>query len=223
MKIKLLMFDLDGTLLNTIDDIANSMNNVLSANLYPSHSVSWYIDRVGNGSKKLLLDALPADHGLCEKRIKNLWDVYREEYRLNCAVLTKPYDGIPELLYSLAGSSMHIVVATNKPQNITEILLTTYFKGIEFLSVYGEKPGRPLKPDPYVAQEILSTSGVSQEQAIIVGDSEVDMVFAKKASIFSIGVLWGFRNRNILEEYGAGAIVERPAQIEEYLKVKSNE
>ena len=217
MKTKLCVFDLDGTLLDTIDDIANSMNRVLMANHYPSHSVGWYKKKVGNGAKRLLLDALPSMHGLCRENIDELVNVYKEDYNLSSIVLTKPYNGIPELLDHLAALSIQIAVVTNKPQNTAETLLKEYFSEVDFVAVRGESPGGPIKPDPVLVEEVLSIAKVSPNQSILIGDSEVDMILAQRASVFSIGVLWGFRDRGVLEGSGANAIIETPAQVVGYL------
>jgi len=217
MKIKLCIFDLDGTLLDTIDDIANSMNRVLMANQYPTYDVKWYKQNVGNGAKRLLLDALPAEHGLPPEKINELLTTYKKDYNSSSTVLTKPYDGIPELLEHLAALSVQVAVVTNKPQNIAETLLNEYFSDVNFIAVRGEYPGGPIKPDPVLAEEVLSIAEVSPDQAILIGDTEVDMTLAQKASIFGIGVLWGFRDRGVLEGSGANAIIETPAQVIEYL------
>ena len=217
MKIKLCIFDLDGTLLDTIDDIANSMNRVLMANQYPTYDVKWYKQNVGNGAKRLLLDALPAEHGLPPEKISELLTAYKKDYNSSSTVLTKPYDGIPELLEHLAALSVQVAVVTNKPQNIAETLLNEYFSDVNFIAVRGEYPGGPIKPDPVLAEEVLSIAEVSPDQAILIGDTEVDMTLAQKASIFGIGVLWGFRDRGVLEGSGANAIIKTPAQVIEYL------
>jgi len=217
MKIKLCIFDLDGTLLDTIDDIANSMNRVLTANRYPSHGVDWYKKNVGSGAKRLLFDALPAEHGLFTESTDELLKLYKEDYGSSSMVLTKPYDGIPELLDQLTALSIQVAVVTNKPQNTAEILLKEYFGEVNFVAVRGDYPGGPIKPDPVLAQEVLTLAKVSPDQAVLIGDTEVDMILAQRASIFSIGVLWGFRDRSVLEESGADTIIETPAQIIEYL------
>jgi len=217
MKTDLCIFDLDGTLLDTIDDIANSMNRILSANDYPTHSVKWYRDSVGNGAKNLLLDSLPAEHGLSDEKVGELLKVFKADYHENCAVLTKPYDGIPELLKYLVENSVKIAVITNKLQSITETMLKRYFEEIEFITIYGDGADRPIKPDPIVAETVLSIAKSTPDKSIYIGDSEIDMLFAQRSSIFSIGVLWGFRDRSVLEEFGANAIVEKPVQIIEHI------
>jgi len=179
--------------------------------------VEWYKKKVGNGAKRLLLDALPAEHGLCTENIGELLKVYKEDYDSSSMVLTRPYDGIPELLNHLTALSVQVAVITNKPQNTAETLLKVYFSGVNFVAVRGEYSGGPIKPDPLLVEEVLSIAKVSPDQSILIGDSEVDMILAQRASIFSIGVLWGFRDRGVLEGSGADAIVETPAQIIEYL------
>jgi len=217
MKTKLCIFDLDGTLLNTIDDITNSMNRVLGANGYPLHDAQWYKEKVGNGARKLMLDALPEDHNLSDADVDKLLNTYKDDYHNNCAVLSAPYAGIPELIDRLVEAKLKLAVITNKPQSITETLLKKYFEGIDFVAVYGDTPGKPIKPDPRVADIVLSAAGVTPDQTVFIGDSEVDMTFAKRSSLFAIGVLWGYRNRSIIEESGAEVIVDEPAQIIEYI------
>jgi len=211
------MFDLDGTLLDTIDDIAGSMNFVLSSNNFPTYDVLWYKANVGNGARNLLLDALPDGHGCSEDTFDRLLSMYIENYTRNSMVFTKPYNGVPELLRRLAGSSIQMAVATNKPQKSSEDVIKKYFPGIDFAMIRGIIPGRAIKPDPAAASEILGALGISPGETIYVGDTEVDMLFAQRSSLFSIGVLWGFRSREILETAGANVIIERPEQVMDYI------
>ena len=126
MKTKLCMFDLDGTLLDTIDDIANSMNFVLSLNNFPTYDVQWYKANVGNGARNLVLDVLPTEHKCKEDTIDRLLSMYIENYTKNSTVFTRPYDGVPELLRRLAGSSMQMAVATNL-KKAAKMLLRSIF------------------------------------------------------------------------------------------------
>jgi len=219
MKTKLCMFDLDGTLLDTIDDIANSMNFVLSLNNFPTYDVLWYKANVGNGARNLLLDALPNEHGCTEDTIDRLLSMYIEDYTKNSTVFTRPYDGVLELLRRLTESSIQLAVATNKPQVSSEDVVKKYFPEINFAVIRGIVPGRAIKPDPAAAFEILGALGISPEETIYVGDTEVDMIFAQRASLFSIGVLWGFRSREILEKAGAKVIIEKPEQVMDYISL----
>ena len=219
MKTKLCMFDLDGTLLDTIDDIACSMNFVLSSNDFPTHNVQWYKANVGNGARNLLLDALPDVHKCSEEKLDKLLSMYIEDYTKNSTVLTRPYAGIPELLQRLAGSSIQMAVATNKPQTSSEDVVKKFFPEINIAVIRGIIPGRAIKPDPSAAFEILRALGISPEETIYVGDTEVDILFAKRASLFSIGVLWGFRSREALEKAGAKVIIERPEQVLDYVNI----
>jgi len=217
MKTKLCIFDLDGTLLDTIDDIGNSMNHVIGANGYPPRSISWYKDNVGYGAKNLLEGALPADHGLSGERSTMLLTAFKEHYLRHSMDLTKPYEGITELLKHLEGNGVDIAVVSNKSDDVTKALIETFFGDISFVAVYGERSGIPGKPDPSLALDILSQTGLSPEQVIIIGDAETDVLFARNASIFSIGVTWGFRSRAVLIDCGADAIVDAPEQITEFL------
>jgi len=211
------MLDLDGTLLDSIDDIANSMNNILTAHGYPAQSTTQYKQFVGHGARKLLGRALPPDHGLSEETIGEMLEAFRGYYAHHNMDMTKPYDGIPELLRYMADAGIHLAVVSNKPQKSTEPLMKAFFADIEFVAVYGDLAGRPLKPDPYLAHELFKMTGVTPDQAVMIGDAEPDIIFAKNASVFSIGVLWGFRSREELEAAGPGAIVEHPDQIKALL------
>lgn len=217
MNIKLCIFDLDGTLLNTIDDIGNSMNHALHENGFAPRSMEWYKNHVGFGAKVLLGGALPPDHGLSEERSLEILRFFKETYTAHCMDITRPYDGIQELLQYLAEKGIHLAVVSNKPHKGTEALMKAYFGNIEFAAIYGEQAGVPLKPDPYLAHSIMSQTGTLPEEALIIGDGEPDMIFAKNTSIFGIGVSWGFRSRETLIEAGAKVIIDKPEQVKEYL------
>jgi len=217
MKIKLCIFDLDGTLLDTIDDIGNSMNHALIESGFPPRSITEHKNNVGFGARKLLDSALPLGHGLSEERCAEIVGLFKERYRAHSMDMTKPYEGIPELLRFLGGAGIKLAVVSNKPHKITVDLMEEFFGDVDFVAIYGEQSCWPMKPDPYLAHEILSLSGVLPEQALVIGDGEPDMIFAENASIFSIGVLWGFRSREILEASGAKAFVDKPEQIKDYL------
>jgi len=217
MKTKLCIFDLDGTLLNTLDDIGNSMTRVLAANGFAPLSMQEYMASVGHGARNLLLSVLPPGHGLSEGRIEEMLAAFRAEYSAHSMDLTRPYDGIPELLKYLKDNGVKLAVVSNKQHNTTAALLNAYFGDVAFDAVFGEQPGRPIKPDPASAFDILALTGVPPEQAVVIGDADTDIIFAKNASLFSIGVLWGFRSREVLEACGADVIVDSPEQVKEYL------
>ena len=216
MDTGLVIFDLDGTLLNTIGDLAVACNAVLAMRGLPQHTYDEYCHFVGNGIMRLVERALPE-----ELRTPYTVAAVRADfvkyYTEHIDVYTKPYEGIPELVAEIARRGVRIAVASNKFQTGTEKLIRLFFPGIEFAAVFGQREGVPLKPDPAVVEEILALSGVAKGGVLYVGDSGVDMQTAAAAGVRSVGVTWGFRERAELEEAGARHIVDSPAGILELL------
>ncbi|MDR0742949.1 MAG: HAD family hydrolase [Tannerella sp.] len=209
---KLVIFDLDGTLLNTISDLAHSANYALEKNGFPRHPIEAYKYFVGNGINKLLERALP-DHEKTEKNILNIRNVFQSYYDTHNMEYTEPYEGIPELLNSLQSKGIKIAVASNKYQKATEKLISRYFSEIKFIAVFGQREGIPIKPDPAVVLEILEIAGIPATETIYIGDSGVDMQTASNSGVMSIGVTWGFRPRSELEAFGAVHIVDSTKEI----------
>ena len=216
MDTGLVIFDLDGTLLNTIGDLAVACNAVLAMRGLPQHTYDEYCHFVGNGIMRLVERALPE-----ELRTPYTVAAVRADfvkyYTEHIDVYTKPYEGIPELVAEIARRGVRIAVASNKFQTGTEKLIRLFFPGVEFAAVFGQREGVPLKPDPAVVEEILALTGVAKERVLYVGDSGVDMQIAAAAGVRSVGVTWGFRVRAELEEAGARHIVDSPAGILELL------
>ena len=216
MDTGLVIFDLDGTLLNTIGDLAVACNAVLAMRGLPQHTYDEYCHFVGNGIMRLVERALPE-----ELRTPYTVAAVRADfvkyYTEHIDVYTKPYEGIPELVAEIARRGIRIAVASNKFQAGTEKLIRLFFPGVEFAAVFGQREGVPLKPDPAVVGEILALTGVAKERELYVGDSGVDMQTAAAAGVRSVGVTWGFRERTELEEAGARHIVDNPAKILELL------
>ena len=226
---RLAIFDLDGTLLNTIGDLAVSCNAVLALRGLPQHSYEDYCRFVGNGIMRLVERALPE-----ALRTPYTVDAVRRDfvayYLAHIDEHTLPYEGIPELLDELqrrgvpaldcepyraerACGGVRLAVASNKFQAGTEKLIGRYFPDIRFDVVLGQRPDVPLKPDPAVVGEILTATGVAAGEVLYVGDSGVDMQTAAAAGVRSAGVTWGFRTRAELEQSGARHIVDRPAEL----------
>ena len=199
MNKKLVIFDLDGTLLNTIDDLAVSANYALRQHGYPEHELPAYRYFVGNGITKLIERALP------------------EAERCEPTNLTRPYPGIPELLSHLSAKGIQLAVASNKYHQGTVELIRHYFGTDLFKVVLGQRGHIPAKPDPAIVYEILHLTGITPADALYIGDSGVDMQTARRSGITSIGVSWGFRPRQELTENGACHIVDRPEEIIRYL------
>lgn len=216
MDTGLVIFDLDGTLLNTIGDLAVACNAVLAMRGLPQHTYDEYCHFVGNGIMRLVERALPE-----ELRTPYTVAAVRADfvkyYTEHIDVYTKPYEGIPELVAEIARRGVRIAVASNKFQTGTEKLIRLFFPGVEFAAVFGQREGVPLKPDPAVVEEILALTGVAKERVLYVGDLGVDMQTAAAAGVRSVGVTWGFRERAELEEAGARHIVDSPAGILELL------
>ena len=210
---KLAIFDLDGTLLNTIEDLGYAANHALQAHGYPTHSIASYPFFVGNGVRRLIERVLPED-ARTEATIDRLLVTFKEYYNDNNTDYTKPYEGIPELLSLLSSRGVAIAVASNKYQAATEKLISHFFPTLSFIAVEGQKEGVPVKPDPSIVFEILAKAKTPKADTIYIGDSGVDMETARRACVDSVGVTWGFRPEKELVENHADTIVNSPGDIE---------
>lgn len=210
---KLVIFDLDGTLLNTIADLALSTNYALNKLGYPTHEVEAYNFMVGNGINKLFERALPEG----EKTEENVLRVRKEFvpfYDMHNADESRPYPGIPELLSHLQDAGIQVAVASNKYQAATQKLIAHYFPTIKFTAVFGQRDGVNVKPDPTIVFDILKIANIEKNDVLYVGDSGVDMQTAANAGVTACGVTWGFRPRAELEEFNPAYIVDSAKEIE---------
>ena len=210
---KLAIFDLDGTLLNTIEDLGYAANHALQAHGYPTHSIASYPFFVGNGVRRLIERVLPED-ARTEATIDRLLITFKEYYNDHNTDYTKPYEGIPELLSLLSSRGVAIAVASNTYQAATEKLISHSFPTLSFIAVEGQKEGVPVKPDPSIVFEILAKAKTPKADTIYIGDSGVDMETARRACVDSVGVTWGFRPEKELVENHADTIVNSPGDIE---------
>lgn len=213
---RLVIFDLDGTLLNTIADLANSTNHALKQLGYPTHEPEEYNFMVGNGINKLFERALPEG----EKTEENVLRVRREfipYYDQHNADESRPYPGIPELLERLQAKGIQLAVASNKYQAATEKLIAHYFPNIKFIAVFGQRDGVNVKPDPTIVEDILRISGTPKDEVLYVGDSGVDMQTARNAGVTACGVTWGFRPLAELESFNPRYIIEVPQLISDLI------
>jgi phosphoglycolate phosphatase len=216
MDTKLMIFDLDGTLLDTIGDLAACCDHVLAARGLPLHTYEEYCGFVGNGVMRLVERALPEELRTPETVAAVRAD-FVAYYTEHIDRFTRPYEGIPELLRELVQRGVRLAVASNKFQIGTEKLVRIYFPSIRFDAVFGQRPGVPLKPDPQVVREILADTDAESGAVLYAGDSGVDMDTARAAGVRSVGVTWGFRDRAELYEHGADHVVDRPGEILELL------
>lgn len=213
---RLIIFDLDGTLLNTISDLANATNYALSQLGFGMHPLESYPTFVGNGIRKLFERALPATCNSPEW-VEKVRELFIPFYDAHNADDTSIYNGIQELLEELQKRGLRIAVASNKYQSATEKLMRHYFPNIVFDSVLGQRDGIPVKPDPSIVHSILYAADITATDTLYIGDSGVDMQTAKNAGIESIGVTWGFRPAEELKANGANHLVNSPKEILQYL------
>lgn len=212
MKYDLIIFDLDGTLLNTIGDLAASVDYVMRSRSLPEHTDEEYRRMVGGGIKRLVERALPRHLAEDEAYVEEcVWE-FRRYYVDNIDRYTVPYEGIPELLHDLREAGIAVAVASNKFQHGTERLISKFFSDVDFIAVEGNREGAPLKPDPQVVEGIIARAAVDKARVIMVGDSGIDIRTAHSAGIDVVGVAWGFRYAEELYEAGAERVV---AHIEE--------
>ena len=218
---KLILFDLDGTLLDTLEDLSEAVNYALEKRGLPLHTVAEYRRMVGHGVRNLVQQAIEqtpgqedVSHRASDALIDETLADFRAYYQAHIDVHTHPYPGIPELLTDLQAQGVQMAVASNKFQEGTEYLIQRFFPGIRFVSILGNRPGWPLKPDPEIVQEVLRKAGVKQADAILVGDSPTDMKTAANGGIEAIAVTWGYRTK---EDLAGNRQVDSVLQLREVL------
>lgn len=194
-KYKAVIFDLDGTLLNTIDDLASGVNHVLEKNGMPRHTVEEVKYMVGNGVERLMRLAVPK--GTSEQEQSELLAQFREYYISHSEIMTKPYDGIEKMLLSLRGENIKTAVASNKFDAAVKKLCEKYFPHMIDFAV-GESADTPKKPDPTMIKKAMAALGTSESETLYVGDSDVDIMTAKNAGLSCVSCTWGFRERDFL-------------------------
>ena len=213
---KLVIFDLDGTLLDTIADLAESANYALKQLGYPTHDVETIRTFVGNGINKLLERALPP-HEQTEENVMRMRSHFVPYYDVHNADLSSPYPGIVNLLEDLQAKGIQIAVASNKYQAATVKLVKQYFPNIDFVEILGQREGINVKPDPTIVFDILKKAKVSFEETLYVGDSGVDMQTAINAGVDAVGVTWGFRPRAELESFRPMGLIDKAKELLEFI------
>lgn len=209
---KLVIFDLDGTLLDTIADLAAAANYALQMAGFPVHDTETIRTFVGNGISKLLERALPEGARTAEN-VERLRTDFVPYYDAHNAEQSKPYPGVAALLLRLQERGMMLAVASNKYQAATEKLVAHYFPAIRFVKVMGQREGVPVKPDPTIVFDIMEAAEVGKEDVLYVGDSGVDMQTAHNAGVDAVAVSWGFRPRTELEAFRPLAIIDRAEEL----------
>jgi len=209
-----IIFDLDGTLLNTLDDLADSVNFALRKHGFPERSAEEVRSFVGNGVRRLMQLSIPG--GFDNPKFESCLEIFREYYSRNMSNKTRPYDGIMELLAELTRKGYRLAIVSNKFDRAVKGLAREFFG--EYITVaIGESGGVRKKPEPDCVFEALRELSAAVDEAIFVGDSEVDVKTAKNAALTCIGVTWGFRNRELLAAEGADHIIDSPLELIELL------
>lgn len=193
MLYKAVIFDLDGTLLDTLEDLAAAVNYAMQESGFPLQTVAQYRSMVGHGVRNLVTQALPENHR-DEAQIGCSLATFKDYYTSHIDVHTHPYPGMQELVQKLNAKGVQLAVASNKFQSGTEYLVKKFFDGIPFVAILGNREGYPLKPDPEIVGEVLRKAGVAKEEAVMVGDSPTDMKTAANGGIRGIAVSWGYRD-----------------------------
>jgi phosphoglycolate phosphatase len=225
-KIKAIIFDLDGTLLNSLQDIAESMNKALADSGYPIHPNEDYKGFVGNGLTELSSAVLPEDKRT-EKNIQALAEKFWYNYEESWFLHTKPYPGILYLVQLCVARKIKVAILSNKVHYFTKKMIRHYFRGVMInhgknpFGIYsGEQPDKPVKPDPTRALELADRLKTKVENIAFLGDSAIDVQTAKNAGMISIGAAWGFRGRKELEEAKADMIFNEPTELSKFLEAQ---
>ncbi|NLT22051.1 MAG: HAD family hydrolase [Syntrophorhabdus sp.] len=212
MRFNGVIFDLDGTLVDSLEDIGDSMNNILRKYGFPTHGLTEYKAFVGRGMRNLVVRSLPED-ARDEARIVICRDSLLKEYGMNCLKKTRPYEGITDLIDGLDRRRIKRAVFSNKIDHLTKRIVGELFPGRPFPVVIGAGAGMPEKPDPTGVLSVARQLGIEPERLIYVGDSDVDMETARNAGMHPAGALWGFRTKEELVTHGAESLLEHPIDL----------
>ncbi|MEI8033114.1 MAG: HAD family hydrolase [Chlorobiaceae bacterium] len=212
MNCKALIFDLDGTLLDTLQDIANTLNTVLARHGYPVHTLEGCRLLVGRGMKELVRSAIP-EYARSPQTVELLLGDLLDYYASNWNIHTRPYPGICELLDAIEAKGIKMAILSNKADHFTRLCAGFQLSKWRFDVVMGQHGAIPPKPDPEGALMVARQLGLEPSEILYIGDSGIDMETATRSGMFPLGVLWGFRPKSELLEFGAKKVVDRPEEI----------
>jgi len=212
MKYKAIIFDLDGTLLDTLEDLAYSLNRVLQDKGLPTHPTEAFRYFVGNGAAMLVSRALPPEYRNDELTADCL-ETFLSEYNHSWNMKTRLYNGVPELLDALTAKQTKMAVLTNKPHHFAKLCVQEFLSGWEFAMILGQRDDVPMKPDPAGPREIARCLDIPSQEFLYLGDTDIDMRTAVDANMFPVGVTWGFRSEKELLESGAVKVIGHPTEL----------
>ena len=214
--IRFCAFDLDGTLINSLDDLADSMNEALRTFGFPTHPADAYRYFVGDGVLLLIQRAAPV--GCPQETLAALHRAFDECYSRRCFEKTRPYPGCEQMLRALTKSGVRVAVLSNKPDAFVARIVKRYYGDIPFAEVYGKRPGFEKKPNPKALLAMMAKQRVEKPECLYVGDSNVDVFTAKNAGVTSCGALWGFRGEEELRTAGADFLAQTPMDVQKAVK-----
>ena len=217
MRFKAVIFDLDGTLVNSLEDIADSCNEALHRCGYPVHSIEQYPLFVGQGIRNLVRFAMPLDLQADEQKIDACFDLFFDIYRNNCCRKTVTYPGIADVVARLHEKGVKMAVLSNKADGLTQIVVNTLFEKGVFGLVLGPSATLPRKPDPAGVLRICETFGVELSETLLVGDSKYDILTARNAGVKCVAVSWGFQPRKAIEEHCPDMVVDSTDELLRYI------
>ena len=206
------IFDLDGTLVDTLEDIGDAMDRVLAREGAPGHTYEEYRYLIGHGIRNLVTQALPAELR-SDERVARCYERMLEDYGRNSLVKTRPYEGVPELVRALRAGGVPLAIHSNKADGPTQAIVAALLDPDDFVAIAGARPEAPLKPDPAVALAIAARFGLPPARIVYLGDSLVDMRTATAAGMIPVGACWGFRTREELVEAGAAVVIDAPLDL----------
>jgi phosphoglycolate phosphatase len=212
MSFNAIILDLDGTLLNTLEDLADSVNRTMAGHDLPLHPLDKFRYFVGDGARNLIKRALPEDRR-DDKTVDEILREFRAEYAVNWNVKSRPYPGVAEMLDALQEMRIKLAVLSNKPDEDTRKCVSAFLPKWRFDHVLGAREGVPLKPDPAAALEITRVLEVPPPSFLFLGDTRMDVETALAAGMFPVGALWGFREREELEQAGAKSLAAQPMDV----------
>lgn len=215
---KACIFDLDGTLTDTLESLTYSVNATLRELGLGQITPTQCKEFVGSGARRLIEQSIQATGDPEASRIKEAMEAYGRIFKIHCTYRVEPYDGIVDMLQELKKEGVQLAVLSNKPHLQTQDVVATFFEKDTFARVYGQQEGVPRKPDPAAVHMILEELGVSGEECLYIGDSDVDMLTGRAAGVPAVGVTWGFRSKEVLMEHGATYIVDKPEEIVSIVK-----